>query len=83
MALNEPVSGPLHIFLKNGQPLITNDAVGWCRDEPVDKLEGLEGLRFHDLRQTWKTKARRSGMDPEIRESFMGHSTRMRSVSER
>ena len=27
--------------------------------------------RFHDLRHTWKTNARRSGMDPEIRESIM------------
>jgi len=39
--------------------------------------------RFHDLRHTWKTNARRSGMDPEIREAIMGHATRQRSVSER
>ena len=39
--------------------------------------------RFHDLRHTWKTNARRSGMDPEIREAILGHSTRERSVSER
>ncbi|MBM4329042.1 MAG: site-specific integrase [Deltaproteobacteria bacterium] len=39
--------------------------------------------RFHDLRHTWKTNARRSGMDPEIRESIMGHWSRTRTVSER
>jgi len=39
--------------------------------------------RFHDLRHTWKTNARRSGMDPEIRESILGHSSKQRLVSER
>ncbi len=39
--------------------------------------------RFHDLRHTWKTNARRSGMDPEIRESILGHSLREKSVNER
>jgi integrase len=39
--------------------------------------------RFHDLRHTWKTNARRSGIDFEIRESIMGHSTRTKSVAER
>ncbi|MDQ7785477.1 MAG: site-specific integrase [Desulfomonilaceae bacterium] len=39
--------------------------------------------RFHDLRHTWKTNARRSRMDPEIREAILGHSTKERSVSER
>ncbi len=39
--------------------------------------------RFHDLRHTWKTNARRSGMDPEIREAILGHSERGKSVTER
>lgn len=39
--------------------------------------------RFHDLRHTWKTNARRSGMDPEIREAILGHSERGKSVVER
>ena len=39
--------------------------------------------RFHDLRHTWKTNARRSGVDFEIRESIMGHSSRQKSVAER
>ncbi len=39
--------------------------------------------RFHDLRHTWKTNARRSGMDPEIREAILGHCSKQRLVSER
>jgi integrase len=39
--------------------------------------------RFHDLRHTWKTNARRSGMDPEIRESILGHWFKEKSVMER
>ena len=39
--------------------------------------------RFHDLRATWKTNARRSGIDHEIRESILGHWTKAKSVSER
>jgi len=39
--------------------------------------------RFHDLRHTWKTNARRSGMDPEIREAILGHANRERSVRDR
>jgi integrase len=39
--------------------------------------------RFHDLLHTWKTNARRSGMDPEIREAILGHSERGKSVVER
>jgi integrase len=39
--------------------------------------------RFHDLRHTWKTNARRSGIHPEIEMAIMGHSQRRRSVHER
>ena len=39
--------------------------------------------RFHDLRATWKTNARRSGMDSEIRERILGHRTKGLSVTER
>jgi len=37
---------------------------------------------FHDLRHTWKTNARRSGMHPEIERAIMGHSQRGKSVHE-
>ncbi len=48
------------------------------------KTVGLDpALHFHDLRHTWKTNARRSGIDPEIREAIMGHWFRERSIAER
>lgn len=49
----------------------------------VKGLEMRQRPRFHDLRHTWKTNARRSGMDPEIREAIMGHWYRGRNVNER
>jgi len=39
--------------------------------------------RYHDLRHTWKTNARRSGMDSELREAILGHAERGKSVVER
>ena len=36
-----------------------------------------------DLRATWKTNARRSGIDSEIREAILGHAERGKSVIER
>jgi integrase len=39
--------------------------------------------RFHDLRHTWRTNARRSGMHPELEMSIMGHAQRGKSVHER
>ena len=49
----------------------------------VKVLEMEQRPRFHDLRHTWKTNARRSGMDPEIREAILGHWYRGRNVNER
>jgi integrase len=71
------------IFIHNGVPVAHRDQVRWAWDRNVENVEGLEPLpHFHDLRHTWKTNARRSGMDPEIRESIMGHALRGKSVSE-
>src|SRR5271157_3476876 len=39
--------------------------------------------RLHDLRHTWRANARRSGVDPAVAESIMGHWFRGRSVNER
>jgi integrase len=39
--------------------------------------------RFHDLRHTWRANARRSGVDPSIAESILGHWYRGKSVNER
>lgn len=43
---------------------------------------GIDGLHFHDLRHTWKTNARRSGIDEELRSKIMGHSHRAGSTHE-
>ena len=49
-----------------------------------ESLELLEPWpRFHDLRHTWRTNARRSGMDPQIAESIMGHWFKGKSVNNR
>ena len=54
----------------------------WFR--ALDKLNWVSPRpRFHDLRHTWKTNARRSGLDHEIREMILGHSDRTLDVSER
>lgn len=39
--------------------------------------------RFHDLRHTWRTNARRSDMDWQIAESIMGHWYRGKTVNDR
>ena len=39
--------------------------------------------RFHDLRHTWRTNARRSGVDAQIAESIIGHWLRGKSVNDR
>jgi integrase len=39
--------------------------------------------RFHDLRHTWRTNERRSGMDYQIAESIMGHWFKGKSVNNR
>lgn len=39
--------------------------------------------RFHDLRAAWRTNARRSGVDPQIAESILGHWFKGKSVNDR
>jgi integrase len=39
--------------------------------------------RFHDLRHTWRTNARRSKVDPQIAESILGHWFKGKSVNDR
>jgi len=72
-----------NVFTNHGEPVTHKNQVRWCWDRHVVKVHGLEPPpHFHDLRHTWKTNARRSGMDEEIREAIMGHATRIRTVSE-
>ena len=70
------------VFLFQGSQIIR-----YAIKRPWDKACRKIGLSpsptFHDLRHTWKTNARRSGMDPEIRENIMGHWYRGRNVNER
>jgi len=55
--------------------------------KPWDKAVKAIGLDpapiFHGLRRRWKTNARRSGMDPEIREAILGHADKTSTVRER
>jgi len=39
--------------------------------------------RFHDLRHTWRTNARRSGLSDSIAESILGHWFKQKTVNER
>ncbi len=74
--------GHEEIFLVDGKPPYPTSVSKPWRESVLEL--GLEPApRFHDLRHTWKTNARRSGMDPEIRESIMGHWYRGRNVTER
>lgn len=86
-ALRVSVLGCDDVFVlrdqKGVRPLLLETARNpWprsCKTLDLDK----PWPRFHDLRHTWKTNARRSGMDPEIREAILGHSSKQRLVSER
>jgi hypothetical protein len=54
---------------------------------PWEKAVRLAGLRYpitsHDIRHVWKTNARRSRMDEELREDIMGHWNSGKSVRSR
>jgi integrase len=75
--------GTDRIFLHNGEAVDHRDQLRWCWDRKVIKLNLKSFPHFHDLRHTWKTNARRSGMDPEIREAIMGHWYRGKNINER
>ena len=82
-ALKVQAIGTDRVFLHNGKPVTHRDEVRWCWDRKVIAIDGLDPMpRFHDLRHTWKTNARRSGMHPEIEKAIMGHSSRARAVHE-
>lgn len=71
-----------HVFLLDGGP-VSRFFINRPWNSAWSELGFDPHPRFHDLRHTWKTNARRSGMDPEIRESILGHWFREKSVSER
>jgi integrase len=70
------------IFLINGRAP-NEDSLRKPWKKATKELEFDPEPRLHDLRHTWKTNAMRSGMDPEIRESIMGHWFRGKTVAER
>lgn len=70
------------IFLINGRAP-NEDSLRKPWTKAMKALEFDPEPRLHDLRHTWKTNAMRSGMDPEIRESIMGHWFRGKTVAER
>ncbi len=71
------------LFQINGNP-IKYDSLQHPWTRALDKLQWADPRpRFHDLRHSWKTNARRSGIDSEIREMILGHSNRALGVSER
>lgn len=85
-------------FLASDKVFLVQDAQGirtpgtdtvdnpWPRAcEALKKAELLQEPfpRFHDLRATWRTNARRSGMDYQIAESIMGHWFKGKSVNDR
>jgi len=70
------------IFLINGRAP-NEDSLRKPWTSAAKELEFDPAPRLHDLRHTWKTNAMRSGMDPEIRESIMGHWFRGKTVAER
>ena len=75
------------IFLvqdSRGSRLPGTDSVDNCWPRALEKLKFKEPRpRFHDLRHTWRTNARRSGMDFQIAESIMGHWLKGKNVSDR
>jgi integrase len=75
--------GTDRIFLHNGKAVTHRDELRWCWDRKVINIDFKSFPHFHDLRHTWKTNARRSGMDPEIREAIMGHWYRGKNINER
>jgi hypothetical protein len=52
---------------------ISEGKVGMVRSEP----------RINDLRHTWKSNARRSGIYEEVRKKIMGHTGRKKNVAQR
>lgn len=78
--LSGSVVGLDTVFLRDGQPIRRyNLKRPW---EQALRIAGFPDITFHDLRHTWRRNARKSGMDPDLRKSIMGHSSRKKDVDE-
>lgn len=69
-----------YVFTTSGRPVCLQSCQRpW--DRALDKLDWPKPRpRLHDLRHTWLTNARRSGVDHEIRQMILGHATKMKTV---
>lgn len=71
-ALSDQAEGTDNVFLRDGKPIPRTQMRRYW--ESAVKNAGLpSSFHFHDIRHVWKGNARRSGIDPEIREDIMGH----------
>lgn len=57
------------VFLRDGERIKKT----WWFFNRATKEAGLEGLRFHDLRHSFVTNARRAGIDRKRIKSISGH----------
>ena len=69
-----------HVFLRDGK-FVTPDQVRKAWTKITSGM--VPRPRLHDLRHTFKTNCRRSGIDLEIRESILGHALKVKDVSSR
>ena len=71
-----------HVFMINKHP-ISPDTCKRPWDRALDKLTFPKPRpRFHDLRYSWLTNARRSRIYHEIRQAILGHADRTLPVTE-
>ena len=80
-ALKVRALGVPDVFLRDGRPITEQVSVYFSR--AMAKVKGLETLRFHDLRHTWRANARRSGVPDSVAEAIIGHADRKVPVSRR
>ena len=71
-ALSTKAEGTNNVFLRNGKP-IPRTQMRRFWESAVRKAQLPAPINFHDIRHVWKGNARRSAIDPEIREDIMGH----------
>jgi len=75
--------GTDRVFLKDGEPIDHRNSFRWCWEWAVKKMGFDPPPTYRDIRHAWLTNARRSGVDHEIRQMILGHSTKQRGISER
>jgi len=85
-AMRVTTIGDDHVFLMSDEKGIRPVNVEACKNPWRRRISNLgfeNKPRLHDMRHTWRANARRSGMDPVIAETILGHWNREKSVNER